>query len=323
MNKVLTISIAAYNVKKTLNRTVESVLKAKNVENIEIIIVNDGSTDGTDIVARELNTQYPGIIIAIDKENGGYGSTINTALKISSGKYFKLLDGDDYFDPKELEEFVDYLASIDDDLVFTPFKECYLDGKERIIKKDRANGLQIDISSLAENFTMHSVTYKKEVLLNSGLVLPNKCLYTDNLFCLIPLNCVKTIRYVDFTVYQYVLGSEEQSVSRKNKIRHLSDLELVVDYALDFIKDTPIEKEAERAIITKMGFIYYAYIDTALLCPISNDVKKKLVFYERKVKETNRGVYDSLKNRKVMMLLRKSRYFLYPLASVLRKCMGD
>ena len=106
MNKTLTVSIASYNVEKFLRETLDSLCSPDIIEDIEVIIVNDGSKDSTVSIAREYVKKYPESFILIDKENGGYGSTINSSLSIANGKYFRILDGDDWVDTNEFSLFV-------------------------------------------------------------------------------------------------------------------------------------------------------------------------------------------------------------------------
>lgn len=113
MNKILTISIAAYNIEKYVNETLDSFVIPEVMDDIEIILVNDGSKDGTGKLARSYESEYPNTFIIVDKENGGYGSTINTSVEIASGKYFKTVDGDDWVDRQGFIKLVEYLKRSD------------------------------------------------------------------------------------------------------------------------------------------------------------------------------------------------------------------
>lgn len=83
--KTLTISIAAYNVQDYIGKTLESLLKCKNASDLDVIVVNDGSSDETLRVAREFERLAPTIIRIVNKQNGGYGSTINTSIRLAQG----------------------------------------------------------------------------------------------------------------------------------------------------------------------------------------------------------------------------------------------
>ena len=131
--KILTVSIAAYNVEKYIDQTLKSLVVPEIMDKLEVLVIDDGGKDSTvDIVERYVD-QYPDTFKLIRKENGGWGSTVNCGLKNATGKYFKLLDGDDYF--SELARFIDVLQQTDADLVYTPYVIFYENGDYKICDK--------------------------------------------------------------------------------------------------------------------------------------------------------------------------------------------
>ena len=100
--KLLSFVVPSYNSEKYLNKCVDSLLKGG--EDVEIIIVNDGSKDNTIKIAREYEEKYPSIIKVVDKENGGHGSGINSGLEVATGLYFKCVDSDDWVDEDALKK---------------------------------------------------------------------------------------------------------------------------------------------------------------------------------------------------------------------------
>lgn len=112
MNKILTITVPSYNAESYLLETIPTMLSVSNPEKLEIIIVNDGSKDNTLAVAQQLKENYPETIVIVDKENGGHGSTINSGIKIATGKYFKVVDADDWIESKNLSELIYYLENV-------------------------------------------------------------------------------------------------------------------------------------------------------------------------------------------------------------------
>lgn len=126
VNKILSIIIPTYNMELYLKRCIDSLVTAKQtLGDTEIIVVNDGSKDKSLSIANGYKELYPESLIVIDKTNGNYGSCINAALKIASGKYIKVLDADDWFNTNALVEFVMCLKSLDVDLVLTDYTVCF------------------------------------------------------------------------------------------------------------------------------------------------------------------------------------------------------
>ena len=108
MNKLLSVSIAAYNVEKTLEEVLEPFCNINNKELLDVMIINDGSKDSTREIALNYEKKYPEVFRLIEKENGGWGSTLNVGFREARGKYFKQLDGDDFFSPENLDDFIEY-----------------------------------------------------------------------------------------------------------------------------------------------------------------------------------------------------------------------
>ena len=93
------------------------------MEKLEVIIINDGSPDGSPEISREFTKAYPGTFRQIDKSNGGHGSAWNVGLKESRGKYIRFLDSDDWL--TNLDRLMDDLKDSKTDIVFNPFNKFY------------------------------------------------------------------------------------------------------------------------------------------------------------------------------------------------------
>ena len=169
--KLLTVSIAAYNVEPYLRETVASLLRQEDlIELLDILIVNDGSRDQTGEIAHELAARYPQSIRVIDQPNGGYGSTINASLQMARGRYYRLLDGDDWYDADSLRTFLRFLSDCASDLVITPYVEVR-DQKTRVDAHPDIPARAISLGELRSasvSFAMHEITVRTEVLRRSG-----------------------------------------------------------------------------------------------------------------------------------------------------------
>ena len=112
MEKVLTITIPSYNVEKYLNQTLDSFIQEEILADIEVLIVDDGSKDRTPLIGKEYEEKYPGTFRVISKENGGHGSTINRGILEARGRYFKVVDGDDWVNTGDFVKLVKPLRPV-------------------------------------------------------------------------------------------------------------------------------------------------------------------------------------------------------------------
>ncbi|MDE7298103.1 MAG: glycosyltransferase family 2 protein [Lachnospiraceae bacterium] len=134
MNRLLTITIPAYNSEKYLARCLNSLLSCEACRETELLVIDDGSTDGTGRIADAYARRYPEIVRVIHKENGGHGSGINAGIAAAQGKYFRVVDSDDAVDPAAYREYLRRLKDIASDLIATPFV-CVTEERSRAAKK--------------------------------------------------------------------------------------------------------------------------------------------------------------------------------------------
>ena len=224
--KLLSVAIPSYNSEEYLGRAVETLLAGG--EEIEIIIVNDGSKDGTGKIADAYEEKYPTIIKAIHQENGGHGEAVNTGLKNATGLYFKVVDSDDWVNEESLQKVLDLLRKMRDenkelDLLIANYvyENAYLN-KQKVI--DYKSAMPVDTIfgwddlkhfKQSQNILMHSVFYRTQLLRDCGLQLPKHTFYVDNIFVYQPLPYVNTLYYMDEDFYRYYIGREDQSVNEK------------------------------------------------------------------------------------------------------------
>ena len=125
--KLLTISMASYNAEEYISEAIDSVLLNEKVaEKIQVVVVNDGSKDKTKEIALNYQTKYKDSVVLVDKKNEGFGSTINSGIQEASGKYFMLLDADDWAISKNLEYLIDVLEKSNSDLIVAPYIIKYM-----------------------------------------------------------------------------------------------------------------------------------------------------------------------------------------------------
>lgn len=243
-DKLLSISIAAYNVEETIEKTVRSCA-CKQFDLVDVIVVDDGSTDGTDQVVDKLIQEYPDSVRLIKKQNGGYGTTIMASVAAARGKYFKVLDGDDLFDTGALDECLNILKANDIDVYVSPYYRTSPVNRKVVDQVDMGCCGVVDAADLDVPWRlgMHAVLFKTSLLRDADLDLPSHCTYTDVLYASTGMQRVK-IAYVSHDpLYDYMVDqNDNQSTSAISLIKHRQDRLTVIDRLVN-LYDNPIPDE--------------------------------------------------------------------------------
>lgn len=239
--KYLTITVPSYNSEQYLERCLDSlILPAGWMEHVEIIVVNDGSTDRTGEIADDYVRRFPDTVKVIHKENGGHGSGVNTGLANATGKYFKVVDSDDWFSYSAYRELIERIKEWCEreqenkdaacpDLIVCNYTYNHLDeGTKKVMRYGNVfpEGELITWDDMgnfrpSQYLTMHALIYRTEVLKESGTVLPEHTFYVDNIFAYRPLPYVRCLCYLNLDLYQYYIGREDQSVNEKVMIQRI------------------------------------------------------------------------------------------------------
>ena len=240
-----------------MEKCIKSLLIGK--DDVEIIIIDDGSKDNTGKIADKYQKKYPNIVKTIHQENGGHGEGINVGLKHATGKYFKVVDSDDWLDEDAYKKLLKEIKHIDTDLVVCNYVYTYTDGRsDQVISfanvYDEGRVLtwdDIHKFSLTQYPSLHSMMYKKSVLDKSNIDLPKHVFYEDNLFIYLPLVNTKTIYYLDLDLYRYYIGRADQSVQESQMIKRSSHQVLVSERVCTAYDLTEIENKKLRKLMTR------------------------------------------------------------------------
>jgi glycosyltransferase involved in cell wall biosynthesis len=260
--KILTVVIPCYNSAAYMAKAIESAMVGN--EEVEILIVNDGSRDNTSIIADEYERKYPNIIRAIHKENGGHGDAVSTGLKHATGLYFKVLDSDDWFDRDSLEKVLHILKdmvgkSISLDMLIANYvyenvsinKSRSINYKSAMPENRIFTWNEMGYLKNSQNILMHSVIYRTEVLRNCKLELPKHTFYVDNIFVFKPLPYVNTMYYINVDLYRYFIGREDQSVNEKIMIERIDQQIKVTKIMIDSYNPGSIKCKKLRKYMVK------------------------------------------------------------------------
>ena len=305
--KLLSIAIPSYNSQDYLDHCVESLLPGG--DEVEILIVNDGSKDNTAKIADEYEAKYPGIVRAIHKENGGHGDAVMFGLRAATGLYFKVVDSDDWVDA---EAYPKILAALRE--MTAPDKQIdmlvsnYVYDKvgvehKRVISYGNAlpEGKRMtwdDVGTfrIGQYMLMHSVIYRTQLLRDCGLTLPKHTFYVDNLYVYVPMKSVKTLMYLNLNFYHYFIGRSDQSVNEQVMIKRIDQQIRVNKMMLDAFDVMKVENKRTRDYL----FNYLEIITTvsSVLMYIANTpegyaIKDELWAY---IEKKNPAVYKKLRH---------------------------
>ena len=315
--KLLTIAVPCYNSQDYMEKCVDSLLVGG--DEVEILVIDDGSKDKTAEIADRLQDKHPGIVKAVHQPNKGHGGAVNAGLENATGLYFKVVDSDDKVKASAYRTILDtlrkYSESQDEeaiDLLISNFvydKEGASHKKvmqyRRALPKNRVfSWEETKRFRKGQYILMHSVIYRTELLRECGLSLPEHCFYVDNIYVFEPLPYVKNMYYLDVNFYYYFIGRDDQSVNQEVMTNRLDQQARVNKIMIDYFSDN-----VSSGLIGKKSQVYkymYNYLEiitsiTSVLAVCSGQQDKLDIM---------RDVWDYMKE-KDPGLYKKMRYGLF------------
>ena len=305
--KLLSIAVPCYNSEAYMGKCVESLLAGG--ADVEILIVDDGSTDKTGNIADEYEAKYPGIVKAIHQENGGHGAAVNTGLSHASGLYFKVVDSDDWVKESAYRKILQTLREaaganpVLDMLISNFVYEKEGEKKHKVMKyhhalpKDRLfTWDEVRHFHKGQYILMHSVIFRTKLLKECGLRLPEHTFYVDNLFVFEPLPYVKTMYYLDVNFYRYYIGREGQSVNEQIMISRIDQQISVNKMMLDYL----VEKKAEIYKQRKMRIYMVNYLE--IITVISSILLIRADTEESLAKK--KELWDTIRQKDILLYIR-------------------
>lgn len=260
--KLLSVAIPCYNSEAYMRHAVETLLTGG--EEVEILIVDDGSKDNTLAIAQELEEQYPTIVRAIHQENGGHGSAVNTGLREASGLYFKVVDSDDWVKEEAFQEALKLLKNMVSDgknldmLICNYVYEKAGEKRKKVIhyrntlpQNQIFTWNEIGHFHMGQYILMHSVIYRTKLLRDCGLELPEHTFYVDNIYVYHPLPLVKSMYYMDINLYRYFIGRDDQSVNEANMMKRIDQQLLVTRTMIDLYDLYKIKNKKLRSYMIR------------------------------------------------------------------------
>ena len=304
--KLLSFAIPCYNSESYMEKCIESLLPGG--DEVEIIIVDDGSRDRTAEIADAYAARYPGIVKAVHQENGGHGEAVNTGIRNATGLYFKVVDSDDWVSARAYKEVLHALEDLSKgpdtvDLFISNFVYDKQGASHKKVMQYRKcfpvdqvfTWSDVGHMRRGKYLLMHSLIYRTRLLQDCGMQLPSHTFYVDNIFAYEPLPFVKKMYYKDVNFYRYFIGRDDQSVNEKVMISRIDQQLRVNRIMVDiYNRGNFTEKHLKHymynylEIITTISYIMLirAGTDEAL------QKKKELLDY---IKTQNRGLYGKMR----------------------------
>ena len=330
--KVLTVIVPAYNVSEFLGKCLESFCIPESQEMLEVLVIDDGSTDRSGEIADSYIKRYPEIFRLHKKENGGHGSAINSGIRLARGKYVKVVDGDDWLEKKELKGFLEYLKNSDCDIVATEY--IWVDsesGRRKAAPSCAFQGVRYEkiykFEEIKEKIylKMHNMTVLTELFRENCPPLDEFCFYVDNEFILYPAPFVKTVTFLKSNLYMYRIGRDTQSVDIRKMQERVDQHRKVLFRLLEYFQKMEQEGRlgtAREYMADGIGRMAASQIKIYLSFQPSVQHKQEIRELDQMLLKNYPDIYFAVKNQAVC-LLRKSRYWLYWPASVfLRTKLG-
>ncbi|GCA66456.1 glycosyl transferase [Mediterraneibacter butyricigenes] len=273
--KYISFAIPCYNSAEYMEHAIQSILPAG--EDVEIIVVNDGSKDETAEIAARYEKEYPTIVKAVNKENGGHGDAVNVGLDHATGLYYKVVDSDDWVDEEALFKILDVVKSFVEqkkevDMVISNYvyEKVGMEHKKVIHYRNVLPQNEIfrwdDIGRfhLDQYILMHSVLYRTELLKLCQLRLPKHTFYVDNIYVYYPLPHVRTLYYIDVDFYRYYIGREDQSVNEKVMISRIDQQLFVTRSMIDMYQLKKIKSKKLRKYM--LNYLAIMMTVSSILC---------------------------------------------------------
>lgn len=231
---ILSIAVPTFNMERWLRKNLSTYRDIRLNGRIEVLCLNNASEDSSKSIIEDFCRTCPAIFKLLDRDSRGYGSSINEAISVAQGDYFRIVDADDWVNTEELLRFVNALEDCTTDVVLTDYEIVNMENGESI--QVRASEKGISYGCIMNSFaaarktlpSIHGTTYRTELLRASGFYMQDKIFFVDEEYVVLPYLSAKTLVYYPFDVYRYQVANPQQSTSPKNRAKYADHRERVL-----------------------------------------------------------------------------------------------
>jgi len=271
--KQLTIAVPSYNMEKLLPVCLDSMADERFSETLEVIVVDDGSRDRTAEIAREYAERFPAIFHVVSKENGGHGSAVNAALDRATGRYFRIVDADDWVNRENLAMLLDRLKAVQADIVLDEKTEVDMQtGKQRYFSFPESMPAEKEVSFDAiaapeyrYHIALHTMSVKRELLEKHLIRLLEKTFYVDSQFILMAAAFAKSALVLRMGMYYYRVGNAAQSVYYLSYVKRYEEHNRVLTACLAFLKRAEFDPSRAEYVAHSAALLANTQYNIALI----------------------------------------------------------
>ena len=306
MTKILSFIIPAYNSEKYIEKCLNSFLVKECLAEIEVIIVNDGSLDRTPEIAMDFVKKFPTVFKLYSQENKGHGGAINEGVKHISGRFFKVIDADDWIKEESLKLVLKELQCAQEDVVLLPYHTvnmktgercCYGINSEEARKSCSLREIVENWGTYSNGATFHGMIYNTEFYRRNKCILSEKVFYEDHEFATIPCCLADSVLVLSkISLYEYMIGNAEQSVSLENQVKRSGHMEQVINHMLEFYYANNTRSSfSKEYFLKKLEAFLMSYY--AVLCMSASERKKN----RKKANQYLKAVFERLPECKIRL----------------------
>lgn len=300
-NIKLSIIVPVYNVYEYIDKCLKSLVN-QTLENIEIIVVNDGSPDNSQEIIDKYTKQYPNKIKSFITENGGQGSARNLGIEKASGEFIAFVDSDDFVEAKMYEKMYKKAIEKNSDIVICGNNTITLNGK--IIKETALLYNNDTLNILFGKMAVWNKIYKRSLLLKNKIKFRSKVWYEDVDFTIKALFSNVKIDYVDLPLYNYIIR-QGSTMNNKNVERNI-EIIYAFDEIIKYFENKKIYNKYKEEI--EFLCIYHVYIcGITRVLRIKADHKTKKIIINKFINYINNNFKDYKKNKYIKYLERNKK----------------
>lgn len=313
MTPILSVAVACYNVEKYIDKCLTSFSDERFCGRVQVIVVNDGSSDRTLEIAEGYKAKYPDVFEIVDKENGGHGSAVNAAIDRAKGKYFRIVDGDDWVNTENLASLLSFMETATADIVVDNKREVNMEtGETEYFPKPAGvkADLQYDFSEICNdgtvtpNIMIHTMSIKTEILKDNNIHLLEGIFYVDIEFIIKSTVRAKTVVFKDLEIYQYLVGNVNQSVNFRNYVKRYSHHLKVTNELIRFATEFECEDAIRTYLDKRIELLINTHMNIALIYNEDRKLGKcQAKEFRAELKKANEKYFNATKKRYLITYL--------------------